>query len=86
MNNITIVGLGPGDPRLLTREAWEILTQAPEVYLRTARHPTVDALRAVPGLHLVSFDEVYEQTDAFADVYQTISARILELAARPQGV
>ncbi|MFZ1507404.1 MAG: MazG family protein [Anaerolineae bacterium] len=86
MNNITIVGLGPGDPRLLTREAWEILTQASEVCLRTARHPTVDALRAVPGLHLVSFDEVYEQTDAFADVYQTISARILELAARPQGV
>ena len=86
MNNITIVGLGPGDPRLLTREAWEILTQASEVYLRTARHPTVDALRDVPGLRLVSFDEVYEQTDAFADVYQTISARILDLATRPQGV
>ncbi len=86
MNNITIVGLGPGDPRLLTREAWEILTQAPEVYLRTERHPTVDALRDVPGLRLVSFDEVYEQTDAFADVYQTISARILDLATRPQGV
>ena len=40
MNNITIVGLGPGDPRLLTREAWEILTQASEVFLRTERHPT----------------------------------------------
>jgi len=86
MNNITIVGLGPGDPRLLTREAWEILTQASEVYLRTARHPTVEALRDLPGLRLVSFDEVYEQTDAFADVYQTISARILDLATRPQGV
>jgi len=86
MNNIMIVGLGPGNPRLLTREAWEILTQASEVYLRTARHPTVDALRDIPGLRLVSFDEVYEQTDAFADVYQTISAAILELATRPQGV
>jgi tetrapyrrole methylase family protein/MazG family protein len=86
MNNIMIVGLGPGDPRLLTREAWEILTQASEVYLRTERHPTVDALRDVPGLRLVSFDEVYEQADAFADVYQTISAHILDLATRPQGV
>lgn len=86
MNNITIVGLGPGDPGLLTREAWEVLTQASEVYLRTERHPTVRALQAVPDLRLLSFDEVYEQTDAFADVYQTISARILELAQRPQGV
>lgn len=68
-----------------SREAWEVLTQASEVYLRTERHPTVRALQAVPDLRLLSFDEVYEQTDAFADVYQTISARILELAQRPQG-
>lgn len=86
MENITIVGLGPGEPRLLTREAWDILTQAPEVHLRTERHPTVDALRQIPGLRLISFDEVYERTEAFADVYQAISAAVMELATRPQGV
>ena len=38
---IVVVGLGPGNGRLLTREAWDILSTAPRVYLRTARHPTV---------------------------------------------
>ena len=41
---ITIVGLGPGSPDLLTREAWVALSEADEVYLRTARHPTVGGL------------------------------------------
>jgi siroheme synthase len=39
--SITIVGLGPGDPRHLTREAWGVLLESREVWLRTARHPTV---------------------------------------------
>ena len=38
---ITIVGLGPGNGRFLTREAWEFLAAAETVYLRTARHPAV---------------------------------------------
>ena len=41
---ITIIGLGPGDPKLLTREAWETLTATREVYLRTRKHPTVAGL------------------------------------------
>ena len=81
---ITIVGLGPGDPAQLTREAWDVLSAAGEVYLRTARHPTVAGLPAGLGVH--SFDEVYEQAGAFDQVYQTIAARVLELGARPQGV
>ncbi len=84
--NITIVGLGPGDPGLLTREAWQTLSQAAEVYLRTERHPTVEALRAVSTLHLFSFDEIYEQHAEFEDVYRAISARILDLGRRPHGV
>ena len=51
---ITIVGLGPGNPDLLTREAWEILSQAGEVYLRTGQHPTVGGLPA--NLTVRSFD------------------------------
>ncbi|NMC78147.1 MAG: hypothetical protein GYA59_02190, partial [Chloroflexi bacterium] len=38
---ITILGLGPGDPNLLTRQAWALLQSIPEVYLRTAQHPLV---------------------------------------------
>ncbi|MCC7357907.1 MAG: nucleoside triphosphate pyrophosphohydrolase [Anaerolineales bacterium] len=81
---ITIVGLGPGGPAQLTREAWEVLSTAGEVYLRTARHPTVAGLPA--GLAVHSFDEVYEQTGAFDQVYQTIAERVLALGRRPQGV
>jgi tetrapyrrole methylase family protein / MazG family protein len=82
--NIIILGLGPGDPAHLTRQAWETLTQAHEVYLRTSRHPTVPALPAHLILH--SFDELYETASSFAEVYGTIAARIVALGCRAQGV
>jgi len=81
---ITIVGLGPGDPRYLTREAWEVLSTAEEVWLRTAHHPTVAGL---PGhLAIRSFDDLYESAERFADVYQAIAGEVLRLGRRPQGV
>lgn len=82
--SITILGLGPGNPSHLTREAWDVLTSASEIHLRTARHPTVAGFP--PSLTVHSFDDVYEQTEAFAQVYETIAERVLELGARPGGV
>ena len=64
---IVIVGLGPGNPAQLTREAWEVLNQAGEVYVRTARHPTLAGLSA--GLVVHSFDDVYETQHEFEQVY-----------------
>jgi tetrapyrrole methylase family protein/MazG family protein len=84
MPAITIVGLGPGNPQQLTRAAWDVLTSAREVYLRTARHPTVAGFP--PGLSVHSFDELYETSDDFEQVYERIAARVLELGARPEGV
>jgi tetrapyrrole methylase family protein / MazG family protein len=81
---ITIVGLGPGPSSLITREAWEILAHASEVYLRTARHPAVADLP--PSLTIRSFDPLYEQAAGFCDVYQAITERILNLGRRPEGV
>jgi tetrapyrrole methylase family protein/MazG family protein len=81
---ITILGLGPGDPQLLTRQAWEVLSQAGEVYLRTRRHPTVAGLPAHLTIH--DFDELYETLDGFAGVYETIAERILALGRRAEGV
>lgn len=83
---ITIVGLGPGSPDQLTRAAWDVLRSAGEVYLRTRHHPTVDALVGLSGLTLESFDDIYEAHEDFADVYQAIAARVLELGVRPDGV
>ncbi len=41
MPGITILGLGPGDPAKLTREAWDVLSSVDEVWLRTNQHPTI---------------------------------------------
>jgi len=84
MGTITIVGLGPGDARHLTREAWEVLESSPEIWLRTERHPTVSNLP--PGLRLHSFDHLYDGGDDFAKVYDTIIQRVLEMGQRPGGV
>jgi tetrapyrrole methylase family protein/MazG family protein len=83
-SKLTIVGLGPGDASLLTVEACDVLASADEVWLRTSRHPTVAGLPAGP--RYASFDEIYESGASFDDVYERIVGRVLELAARPQGV
>jgi tetrapyrrole methylase family protein/MazG family protein len=82
--SITIVGLGPGEGKLLTKEAEEVLEKAGEVYLRTLRHPTVPFLS--PHLTLHSFDCVYETEEDFAAVYDSVARQIVELGKRPQGV
>ncbi|MCW5876627.1 MAG: nucleoside triphosphate pyrophosphohydrolase [Anaerolineales bacterium] len=81
---IILLGLGPGNPQQLTREAWEVLNSAGEVYLRTSQHPVVAAFP--PGLVVHSFDDLYESEERFEDVYARIVRRVLELGARPGGV
>lgn len=83
-HQITIVGLGPGDPRYLTAEAMAVLSEAGEVYVRTRRHPVVDALPGHPTVH--SFDALYDTAETFEALYRAIANQVLELGARPQGV
>ncbi len=73
---IVIVGLGPGTWGQLSVEAGEALQSAKNLWLRTAVHPTVEALRE-RGIAFVTFDEVYEQAASFDDVYQHIVDRLL---------
>ena len=84
MGAITVVGLGAGDPGLLTREAWATLEAADEVWLRTRRHPTVSGLP--PHLILHDFDSVYDEAEDFQQVYVGIAEEILRLGQRPDGV
>lgn len=81
---ITLLGLGPGDASLLTRAAWEVLNQAPEIYLRTRQHPTVAGFPS--GLKVHSFDHLYRNGESFESVYAEIVERVLELGRRPEGV
>lgn len=84
ITGIVLLGLGPGDPNLLTRQAWLWLESISEVYVRTRQHPTVQGFPA--GLQVTSFDDFYEQGERFEDVYERIVVRVLELGRRPQGV
>jgi tetrapyrrole methylase family protein/MazG family protein len=84
MDTITIVGLGPGDPRYLTRDAWDVLEAAAEVWLRTEHHPTVAGLPAHLTWH--SFDHCYEEAEDFQQLYDTIAGEVMRLGRRPEGV
>lgn len=42
---MTLIGLGPGDPLLLTRAAWEALHQADTIYTPVPDHPALAAFR-----------------------------------------
>ncbi|HQE92653.1 MAG TPA: nucleoside triphosphate pyrophosphohydrolase [Anaerolineae bacterium] len=84
MAQITVIGLGPGAPEQLTREAWEALSQAEAVWLRTAHHPVVPHLPHGPLVR--SFDDLYEKADSFEAVYAAIVEKILAWGSRQEGV
>jgi len=81
--SLTIAGLGPGDPGLLTLDVQRALAAASEVWLRTRRHPVVEALPAGPRYG--SFDEIYERGDSFDAVYEAIVERVIGVAQRAEG-
>ncbi len=83
-SGITLLGLGPGDPDLLTRQAWRVLESSAEVYLRTRQHPTVAGFP--PHIEIYSFDDLYEIALSFETVYSQIVEQVLALGRRPQGV
>lgn len=76
---ISVVGLGPGNGRLLTREAWDVLTSTEVVYFRTKRHPAVDDLP--DSIIRESFDYLYDSADTFEEVYSQIVQTLLTLGA-----
>jgi tetrapyrrole methylase family protein / MazG family protein len=84
MSGITLLGLGPGDPAKLTREAWHVLDSVDEIWLRTKQHPTVAGLPVSLIVH--SFDDLYDNSDSFENVYSAIVDKVLELGQRAEGV
>lgn len=78
MGKITIVGLGPGAPEQLTREAWRVLSEAEVVWLRTVHHPVTSHLPQT--VKLQAFDDYYEEAETFESVYTAIAEKIISLS------
>ena len=81
---ITLLGLGPGNPDLLTRQAWNLLENIPEIFLRTDQHPVIKGFPR--GLKVHSFDYLYEEANSFETVYAQIVEQILEMGRQSNGV
>ena len=78
---ITLVGLGPGRRDSLTLGAYEALKAAVTLFLRTARHPVVEDLRA-EGLAFVALDPLYERASDFDRLYAELAETVLAAARR----
>ena len=83
-SGITLLGLGPGDPGQLTRQAWDWLSTIDEVALRTRQHPTVAGFP--PALKQTSFDDLFEHGEPYEAGCEQIIQQVLALGRRPQGV
>ena len=59
----------------MTAETLATIERIPHRYLRTSRHPSA---HLVPDA--VTFDEIYERADSFADVYAEIADRLVAAA------
>ncbi len=84
MTGITLLGLGPGDLSMISRAAWEVLSSANEIWVRTEQHPALAGFPSALRVH--SFDGLYAAGDSFEKVYAQIVDKVLELGKRPEGV
>ena len=73
---VVVVGLGPAGPDLVTVGTMERLAAHEHRFVRTRRHPAAVLLADAP-----SFDHVYEECEAVADVYPRIVDALVDAAA-----
>jgi tetrapyrrole methylase family protein/MazG family protein len=80
MNKITIVGVGPGQLALLTKEAERELLGAKKIFFRTGAHPAYEWLKQ-QGKHVACFDKLYETAwTEPGEIYDFIVSAILKEA------
>ncbi len=72
---VVVVGLGPAGPECVTEHTVAEIARVPHRYLRTGRHPSASL---VPDA--ITFDDIYEAADTFADVYAEITDRLVAAA------
>ena len=72
---VIVVGLGPAGPEYITEHTLTEIARVTQRYLRTGRHPSASL---VPDA--ITFDDIYEVADTFADVYSEITDRLVAAA------
>lgn len=75
---IKIVGLGPGSEEDLTLKCINALKYANNLYLRTHKHPCVDYIKSL-GIEFKTFDDLYDESESFDEVYEKIARNIVNL-------
>jgi tetrapyrrole methylase family protein/MazG family protein len=76
---VVVVGLGPGDRRLVSVAATDAMAAIATRFVRTTRHPSAGL--AEPA---TSFDGLYERADSIEEVYAAIVEHLVA-AARAEG-
>lgn len=69
---ITVAGLGPAGPDLVTGATLDAIEHHEHCRLRTTRHPAASVAEGAP-----SYDRVYEAADRLEDVYPAIVAELV---------
>lgn len=77
MGKIIVIGLGPGDPDLLTIGAVKALKKGYKIYLRTEKHPTVSFFHE-NNIEFESYDFMYEKGEDFDVIYENIAKDLVK--------
>ena len=72
---VTVVGLGPAGPDLVTAGTLTCISEHPHRYLRTSLHPAASVVGDA-----VSFDDIYDRASSFEEVYAEIVEAIVAAA------
>lgn len=79
MNKIIVIGLGPGSEKHITLEGYNKLKTSIPTYLRTIKHPIVGLLKK-ENIEFETYDNYYEESKLFSDVYENIAKDLLDKA------
>ncbi len=81
VGRIAIVGLGPAGPELITPDTLARIETSQRCFLRTRVHPAATGLSGVE-----SFDDLYESSATFAEVYRSIADSLVAEARQSDVV
>ena len=81
MPSIVVIGLGPGDPGLVTTSTVDEITRIERRFLRTSQHPSASLVLIAAG-GATTFDGLYDAANTFDEVYERIADELIAAARR----